>query len=273
MSKNFNARFDINGSSEIGGGQWEVTGDVIDSTLDGFSVADVRAGDAFVDESGFFGTYNRWKVDSIVSIGSGAYPGANVNSIKLIASWDDVGDVDLNGPSAGTAYIARTSDNRKIIWSGSVAAQLISEPLQNRIHSINAFYSIDPFMNKYVKNMTGVTIPEYSVLCWLDDGTVGLAEADVVVKSDIAGINIKPIADGEWGWIIKTGYIPGALTGLNAVPGATVYLSEESGRMTLTAPTSYSDTIIKIGRAEPPSGVVSSIANDLHMELEILAEP
>lgn len=273
MSKNFNARFDIDGSTDLGSGIWEVTGIVIDSTLDGYSVADVQIGDAFVDESGFYGTYNRWKVVDIVGIGSGAYQGATINSIKLHATWDDVGDEDTNGPAGGSAFIGRTSDNRKIIWSGSVASQLISEPLQNRIHSINAFHSIDPFMNKYVKNTTGVAIPAYSVLCWLDDGTVGLAEADVVVKSDIAGININPIANNAWGWIIKTGYIQGALTGLNAIPGATVYLSEEAGRMTLTAPSAYTDSIIKIGRAEPPSGIVSSVANDLHMELEILAEP
>lgn len=273
MSKNFNARFDIDGSTDLGNGQWEVTGTVIDSSLDGWYVGDVAVGDAFVDESGFFGTYNRWKVDSITIYGSGSYPGATANSIKLIASWDDVGDMDVNGPAGGTAYIARTSANRRLIWSGSVAVQLISEPLQNRVNSINGFYSIDPFMNKLVKNTTGVTIPAYSVLCWLDDGTVGLAEADVVSKSDIAGININPIGDNSWGWIIKTGYIAGALTGLNAVPGATVYLSETAGRMSLTSPSALTDTILKIGRAEPPSGVISSIANDLHMELEILAEP
>ena len=273
MSKIFNANFNIVGASELGGGIWEVTGDVTDNSLDGWSVTDVQIGDAFVDESLFFGTLNRWRVVEITAIGSGSYAGARSNSIKLNATWDDLGDQDSNGPAGGTAVIARTSPNRRIMWSSSIAVQLISDPLATRVAAINNFFNVDPFMSKYVKNTTGVSFPAYSVLCWLDDGTVNLAEADIVVKSDIAGINPSPIGNNEWGWIIKTGYIPNALVGLNATPGAYVYLSETAGRMTLISPAALGDTIMKIGRAEPPSGLVSSIANDLHMELEIIAEP
>lgn len=273
MSKNFNARFDIVGATDLGSSIWEVTGDVIDSTLDGWFVGDVQAGDAIVDESGFFGTYNRWQVVSVEATGISAYVGATANSIRLHAVWDDVGDPDLNGPAGGTAYIARTSANKKLVWSGSVSQQLISEALQNRIHSINAFHSIDPFLNKYVKNETGSEIPQYKVVAWEDDGTVALATATEHSLSDIAGITIKAIPNNDWGWIVKTGYIPNALSGMNAAPGDTIYLSETAGEMTKTCPSSIEDTLIKIGRAEPPSGIVSTIANDLHMELEILAEP
>jgi hypothetical protein len=273
MSKVFNANFNIIGSDDMGGGEWQVTGDVIDYTMDGWSNSDVQVGDAFVDESLFFGTLNRWRVIQIVTIGSSSYPGGNANSIKLRAVWDDLGDSDANGPAGGVAVISRTSPNRRMMWSSSISAQLISDPLATRVAAINNFFNVDPFMAKYVKNVTGVAIPAYSVLCWLDDGTIGLAEADVIAKSDIAGINPTQIANGAWGWIIKTGYIPNALVGLNAIPGAHVYLSEEAGRMTLTSPSPLTDTIVKIGRAEPPSGVVSAVANDLHMEIEFLSEP
>lgn len=271
MSKQFNAQFNITGASQDGI-LWRVTGDVADFSPDSWSVLDVKPGDCFVDENSFFGTNNRWEVTLVEVTGASAYPGGNFNSIRLLAKWDDIGDEDTNGPGAGVGLIGRVSENKRILWAGAISYQGVSEGLQNRLRNINDFYSIDPFMNKYVKNMLGVTIPAYSVLCWLDDGTVGLAEADVSTKADIAGINTKEIADGSWGWIVKTGYIPNALIGLNATPGAYVYLSEESGRMTLTAPSPLSDTIMKIGRAEPPSGIVSAIANDLHMELEILAE-
>jgi hypothetical protein len=214
------------------------------------------------------GVFHRYRITDILP--------QSATKLSCTIMWDEIDEpYDLPIPTTW-ASICSSSDQRNFgmipptaIYYNLPAGADINAMVTD-IRSITDFTS---FLKKKVKNMTGIAIPAYSVLCWLDDGTIGLAKADVIVKSDIAGININPIPNGEWGWIIKTGYIPNALTGLNAIPGATVYLSEESGRMTLTAPSSYSDSIIKIGRAEPPSGVVSAVANDLHMELEILAEP
>jgi hypothetical protein len=144
MSKKFNARFDIVGASDLGSGIWEVIGEVIDSTLEGWSVTDVQIGDAFVDESPFFGTYNRWKIVTIEDVGTSAYPGATTNGIRVHSIWDDEGAEDLNGPAAGTAFIGRTSLNKKLIEIGSVSLQLISEPLQTKLQSINNRAFIDP---------------------------------------------------------------------------------------------------------------------------------
>ena len=273
MSKQFNANFNISGVNDLGSGNWEIMGEVIDYSFDAWSVYDVQAGDCVVDESPFYGTYNRWKVTSIAAIGISSFGGATANSIRLVAIWDDVGDMDTNGPAGGIALIARPSENRRIVWNGSITQQGISEALQNRINSINNFVAIDPFLYKSVKNGTLTTFPAYSVLAWEDDGTVSLATATSHSLSDIAGICVKSIEPNAFGTVIKMGYIPDALIGYSASPGNTVYLSETPGQMTLTCPTSLTDTIIKIGRAEPPSGIATSTANDLHMEMEVMAEP
>lgn len=274
MSKQFCARFEIFGAGEITPGEWEVIGDVVDSSPDAWTVFDVSVTDCFVDDNSFFGTNNRWKITEITTVGPTAYSGGNSNSIKIKAVWDDVGDMDINGPAAGMAFISRVSSNKSIMWEGySAYLGGVTDGVMAKVRTINAFNKIDPFMNKYVKNQTGVTIPQYKLVAWEDDGSVALATATSHSLSDIAGVTTKAINDNEWGWLIKTGYIPNALSGLNAVPGDTIYLSETPGEMTRICPEAYTDTIIKIGRAEPPSGVLSSIANDLHMEMEVLAEP
>lgn len=270
MSKSFNANFNISGSAEITPGNWEVTGEVIDYSLDGWSVNDVAVGDAFVDESPFFGTNNRWKVSEILTIGPSSYPGATANSIRLMAVWDDIGDPDPNGPSGGISLIGRTSPNQKMLWSGSVGSQLIPETIQNKIHNINAFYNIDPHNFKYVKNDTGSLIEKFKVVAWLDDGGMTKATCLNRALSDIIGVTIEDIPDGSFGWVWKLGYVPGAIAHLNASPGNYVYLSDVPGEMTLTPPNL--DNQIKIGKAEPPSGIKSSHATDLHIEFEIIFE-
>jgi hypothetical protein len=200
----------------------------------------------------------------------------DAGTLSCTVLWDEL-DEPYDAPVPGTwAIICSPTDQRNfgMISSQSVYYNLPggadTAAMTTDIRYITDFTS---FLKKKVKNISGVSFPAYSVVCWLDDGTVGLAEADTITKSDIAGITVSVLGNNEWGWIIKTGYIPNALLGLNATPGAYVYLSETAGRMSLIPPTAIADTIMKIGRAEPPSGVVSSIANDLHMELEIIAEP
>ena len=273
MSKKINANFTIFGAEEISVGLWEITGSVIDYTLDGWSVADINTQCCFVDESAFFGTYNRWKITQVIATGAGAFVGANATSIKLRCVWDDLGEPDFNGPAAGSAFLSETSPVMESMWIGSTSLQLISEGLQAKLSSINQFRAIDRFLQKKVKNGLGSEIPKYSVLAWQDDGTVTFADASVHSVSDFAGISLEVIPIGAFGLVQKTGYIPGALQSLGALPGNYIYLSTSPGQMTLNPEDSESDTILKLGKAEPPSGIASPNAIDLHMEIEVISEP
>lgn len=272
MSKQFNANLSIVGAEEISSGIWRVFALITDYSTDGWSVADVQVGDSFVDESPLFGTYNRWRITEITGTGSSAYFGGEFNSINFLCQWDDLGESDAFGPQ-GTGIISRTSESMRNMWGGSVALQLISEPVAQKVQAINNFGFIDKFMQKSVKNGHTGTLLKNRLLAWNDDGTVTYANASVHSVSDIAGITLEDIAQFSFGRIQKTGYIVGALVGLGALPGNTIFLSDVDGIMSLDAPTGATDSIIKIGRAEPPSGIASPNANDLHMEVEYISEP
>jgi len=274
MSKNFSAKFEIFGAGEISLGQWEVAGDVIDSSPDAWTVFDVAVGDCFVDDNAFFGTNNRWKITQISAVGPTAYSGGNSNSIRLNCEWDDLGDSDINGPAAGLAFISRVSDVQGLMWEGySAYLGGVTDGVLAKVRTINAFSKIDKFMQKSVKNGTLETLLKNRVAAWQDNGTVCYANASVHSVSDIAGLLLEDIAPSVFGQMQKTGYIPDALTGLSAIPGAAVFLSDVDGTMSLTPPTGATDSIIKMGRAEPPSGVATATANDLHMEIEYISEP
>jgi hypothetical protein len=272
MSKQFNANLSIVGAEEISTGTWRVFALITDYSTDGWSVSDVQVGDSFVDESPLFGTYNRWRVTEITATGPTSYAGAVFNSINFICQWDDIGESDPFGPQ-GAGVISRTSGAMRNMWGGSVALQLISEPVAQKVQAINNFAFIDKFMQKSVKNGTLETLLKIRVAAWQDDGTVCYANASIHAVSDIAGLLLEDIDVGMFGQIQKTGYIPGALTGLNAKPGDPVFLSDVDGTMSLTPPAGETDSIIKMGRAEPPSGVATAVANDLHMEIEYISEP
>lgn len=125
--------------------------------------------------------------------------------------------------------------------------------------------------SKLVKNMTGTELSPYRVVAWTNTGTVELASALDVSITDIAGITNETIANTTFGKITQGGTIPDILVGMNAVPGQIVYLSAVPGELTLTPPTTPGSTVIKVGKAEPPSGG-TGLALDLLIELELLWE-
>jgi hypothetical protein len=128
-------------------------------------------------------------------------------------------------------------------------------------------------IGKLCKNGTGSAIPIGKAVAWLDDGTITLADANVSSVADIVGVTAEEIAPGVFGTVIKAGNVAGALLGLGATPGNKVYLSGIPGDLTLTPPAGLTDTIIFMGRAEPPDGVATPIANDLSLMPEIISEP
>jgi hypothetical protein len=269
MSKYFNANFNIIFSEEIVAGEYYVYGQIGDFSADGWSVFDAKVGNAFID-----GALCRWRVTELTEVGPTAYPGADGSSVKFKCVWDDNG-VQPEGqwPSAGTGYISETSGAMRSMYAAPATAQFTSDDMFAKTLGINNFAFIDKFMQKSVKNGTGAPLLKNRVLAWQDDGTVCYANASVHAVSDIAGLSLEDIAPNVFGQMQKTGYIPDALTGLNALPGAAVFLSDVDGTMALTPPTGATDSIIKMGRAEPPSGVATATANDLHMEIEYISEP
>lgn len=125
-------------------------------------------------------------------------------------------------------------------------------------------------IGKLCRNDTGVTIVAGRAVAWLDDGTIALADADVVSLSDIVGVTAEDILDGEFGIVIKAGCVPGALAGLGALPGAQVFLSGTPGEFTLTVPVVDG---VRMGNAEPPDGVATATAEDLYLRPEFVPAP
>lgn len=128
-------------------------------------------------------------------------------------------------------------------------------------------------LKKLVKNETGSPIPAGKALAWLDNGTVDLADANITTLSDFAGISETSIPNNGFGYAIKTGFVPGVLASLGLVPGSDVYIGETPGELTGTAPSGLTDTIFKVGRAEPPDGVATPNADDLFLEPEVISTP
>jgi hypothetical protein len=269
MSKYFNANFNIIFSEEITPGEYYVYGQIGDFSADGWSVLDVKVGNAFID-----GAVCRWRLTEITAIHEASYPGADFSSIKIKCVWDDNGVQPVGQwPAAGTGYISEVSGAMRSMYAAPASAQFTSDDMFAKTLGINNFAFIDKFMQKSVKNGTLETLLKNRVAAWQDNGTVCYANASVHSVSDIAGLLLEDIAPDSFGQIQKTGYIPDALIGLSAVPGAAVFLSDVDGTMSLIPPTGATDSIIKMGRAEPPSGVATATANDLHMEIEYISEP
>lgn len=154
------------------------------------------------------------------------------------------------------------------VGSGVTASQISPGIVQVAINTSSAVS-----LRKLVKNDTGTTIPAFSCLTWKSDGTVELADANIASKALWAGINESAIADGAYGFAIKEGNIANALSTLGASPGDVIYMGENPGELTLTPPIGITDTIFKIGKAEPPDGIAQPNAIDLYLEPEIISSP
>ena len=127
-----------------------------------------------------------------------------------------------------------------------------------------------------VNNAVGA-IPAGSVVAWADDGSVVLADANVVTLSDLVGITEEIIAgSGGTGFVAREGLVEGVAAGLaigpsDPVPGTPIYLGEVPGTLTVTPPPLLTDTVIMMGRAEPPAGL-DGTGTALWLHPEIIAE-
>lgn len=265
----FNARFVPSSSLPLSATEWEVSADLFDG-LGMFSAFDVQVGDiVFLDCFGSLfapGTINKYKVTQINSR-SGMQINCNL-------TWDDNGTiVDASDGAGSLGFICRPSANKQMAFFAAPTVHSIPDYVVQYARNIDNVNILDPFGNKSVLNASGTTIGKYKVVAWKDDGTVDLADAALHDLSDVAGLTLQAIPDGTFGWIIKKGYVAGALEGLNAKPGDNIVLSAtNAGEMSKAVITDLNVSIISLGRAEPPSGVASPNAIDLHMELSIEQE-
>jgi len=126
-------------------------------------------------------------------------------------------------------------------------------------------------LGRLCKNGSGVAIPAGKVVAWNNDGSMSLADANISALSDIIGVTAHLIPDQQFGTVIRAGAVPGSVTSLSATVGASVYLSETAGEMTLTPPP-ITESVIRLGRAEPADGVASFTATDLWLNPEFISE-
>lgn len=124
---------------------------------------------------------------------------------------------------------------------------------------------------KSYKNTSGSSLPAGTVVAFDDDGGIVPADANVTTLSDFCGITIDEITADNYGSVYKLGDCPGVLATLGATPGKLVYMGETPGAMSLTPPSGLSDSIIILGRAEPPSAAApDGTAPDLYLNPQII---
>jgi hypothetical protein len=127
-------------------------------------------------------------------------------------------------------------------------------------------------LTKMVYNNTGATVPANAAVAWVDDGSITLADSNSMAVSDFAGITQTSIPNNSYGPVYKSGAAPFACIGLGATPGQKIYLGEVPGALQLNAPAGLTDTVLIVGRAEPPDNVWTGSADDLFIELQIVSE-
>lgn len=192
-----------------------------------------------------------------------------------VKAWKDVAGGGGGGGGGGTVAVQEdgtvvTSSATVLNFIGNgVTAQLAAPGVVEVVVNTSSATNL----KKLVKNDTGATIPAFSCLTWEPDGTVALADADLPNKSLFAGINETAIPDGQYGFVVRQGNVAGALAALGCAPGDTIFIGETPGELTKNPPLDLSDTIFKVGRAEPPDGFAQPDAIDLYLEPEVISTP
>lgn len=216
-----------------------------------------------------------WVEDANVGAGIGnriqllyAVPNNTRITFRIQTGGGQSGSVGSNAPDIYDEGSLVEAQIGKINFVGPVVTATSPAPGE-----VDITFRFPRELGKLCKNMTGSAIAANKVVAWLDDGTITLADANAVAISDIIGITAETIPDGAFGTVIRAGDVPGAVVGLGATIGAPVYLSGTPGELTLTAPSLLTDTVIRMGRAEPADGVASPTATDLWLHPEVIAEP
>jgi len=280
MSKVFSARFVIVGCGPlVTPGDFDVFGDVIDASLDGYSVTDVAPYDIFFDENMLNGLHNRYRVLTVVATGPSAYSGGNLSSIHLTARYDDDGAYDSNGPAASQGIIgAATSLGTSEIPSWTM--QGVSESLIARASNINMRRIVSPAVSsvalqKRMKNTSASTIAAGVAVSKMSDGGITASDSDVSTAMQFVGISAEAINSGSFG-VVKLAWpnIAGIMLGRGFLSGSNVYMSETTGQFAGSASdfTLDNDRILRIGIADCSDSEQSSAAKDLLMFVQAIGK-
>lgn len=136
---------------------------------------------------------------------------------------------------------------------------------------VNISTSAPLSLNKRYRNQTGSTIPINKAVAFDNSGNIVLADANIIAISDFCGITSEAIANNSFGSVTKLGNCPNAVSALGLTAGDYVYLGETPGELQGTPPTGITDTIIVLGRAEPPHNAAGT-ADDLYLNPQVIAD-
>ena len=187
--------------------------------------------------------------------------------------------IQIGGGQDGTV----SSDSPAVLYEGSTltgAVSSINFRDECEVSTVGADVEVrvrrPKMIGRRCVNNTASAIPIGKAVAWEDDGSIILADANDMDASDFVGITAEEIPpSGGVGFVAREGYIPDVTAGLDAgsdpTPGSIIYLSETAGEITLAYPTGIMDTVLKLGRAEPPEGVAGN-ATSLWLHPEVIAE-
>ena len=134
----FQARFEVIGVDELGGGVFRLTGNIFDSSGAGFGPVDAAVNDLVFDEdtSVYIGTVNRWKVTQIDSTGPGT-------AIVLRVIYDESGSPGgLGTPMGGSSAICRpTVGALKLSQTPAQGWTQISETLSTAVRNTDGRFT------------------------------------------------------------------------------------------------------------------------------------
>jgi hypothetical protein len=218
MSVRFVARYSITYVEDVGGGEFEVTGDIYDDSLQGYTAADAEVGDAIVDDNNLYGTNGRWLVTQIVDVTG--------SQLVCRVAWDDLGSPpDENGPSPGDAAISRTTPF-EVAEIPTLAYTKVSEPLQMRLQSIDAARNlVRPHLSWWNIKDDNYTIP-----------VIGINKTFIMNSSDDKVFNLPELTSAYVGAFIQVGKIGTGRLTINAPTGVQIEDSAAGGTIYCTEP-------------------------------------
>jgi len=129
----FQAKYRINTVSLVTTGVWQLSGEVLDSSPDGFIAADAEVGNLVFDESLEDGVVNRWRITEIVSAGT-----PTVETLVAKVVYDETGSpAGMGEPVTCDGAICDKTANYSLSQTPSVEWTNISESIQTAIRNID----------------------------------------------------------------------------------------------------------------------------------------
>jgi hypothetical protein len=119
-----------------------------------------------------------------------------------------------------------------------------------------------------------VTIPAGVAVAVYSDGLMYRASSSLLTGKAMIGVLMEAVVPEATGRVLLPGFnIPGALTGLGFNPGDEVFVDDDGNYSNgLSGLSDPNDSFLRVGYADGPAGVETSIATDLIMAFQTIAE-